>query len=71
MNIDADGVTPVPRLLLLGGFQLRSGFHVDLDRPVFVAAGDRVSYEDGAVDVIRPSGERQRHPARVGYWICR
>ncbi|MET9617643.1 hypothetical protein [Kitasatospora indigofera] len=71
MRIDADGVTPVPRLLLIGEFQLRSGFHVDLDKPVFVAAGDRVSYEDGAVVVTRPSGGRRSHSVRDGSWICR
>ncbi|MCX4752445.1 hypothetical protein [Kitasatospora purpeofusca] len=71
MRINFDGVTPVPRLLLLSEFQLHCDFHVDLDKPVFVAAGDRVSYEDGAVVVTRPTGERHRHSTRNSYWICR
>ncbi|MGK4585992.1 hypothetical protein [Kitasatospora sp. HPMI-4] len=58
-------------MLLLSEFPLHSDFHVGLDRPVFVAAGDRVSYEDGDVVVTRPTGERRRQPARNGYGICR
>ncbi|MFF0746620.1 hypothetical protein ACFYVL_40150 [Streptomyces sp. NPDC004111] len=71
MRFDFDGVTPVPRMLLVSGFQLDSGFHVGLDRPVFVAAGDRVSYGGGAVVVTRPSGEHCRYPAGGSHWICR
>ncbi|WP_163013982.1 hypothetical protein [Streptomyces sp. S1] len=33
VRIDFDGVTPVPRMLLLSEFQLDSGFQVILDRP--------------------------------------
>ncbi|MFJ8439972.1 hypothetical protein [Kitasatospora griseola] len=71
MRIDFDGVTPVSRMLLLSEFQLNSDFQVVLDRPVFVAAGDRVSYEGGAVVVTRPAGEHRKHPASNSYWICR
>ncbi|MFE2176670.1 hypothetical protein [Kitasatospora sp. NPDC059462] len=71
MRIDFDGVTPVPRMLLLSEFQLHSDFHVELERPVFVAAGDRVSYEVGAVVVTRSTGERHRYPEGDSYWICR
>ncbi|KQV19086.1 MULTISPECIES: hypothetical protein [unclassified Kitasatospora] len=71
MRINFDGVTPVPRMLLLSEFQLNPDFHVSLDRPVFVTAGDRVSYEGGAVVVTRPTGEHRKHPAGNSYWICR
>ncbi|MEV7123767.1 hypothetical protein [Kitasatospora griseola] len=71
MRIDFDGVTPVPRMLLLSEFQLHSDFHVELERPVFVAAGDRVSYKGGAVVVTRSTGERHRYLVGDSYWICR
>lgn len=71
MRVNFDGITPVPRMLLLSEFVLHSDFHVGLDKPVFVAAGDRVSCEDDDVVVTRPSGERRRHPASNRYWICR
>ncbi|MEU9979459.1 hypothetical protein [Streptomyces sp. NPDC051014] len=71
MRIDFDGVTPVPRMLLLSGFQLNSDFQVVLTRPMFVMVGDRVSYEDGAVVVTRPTGEHRRRPAGSSHWICR
>ncbi|WP_327675257.1 hypothetical protein [Kitasatospora sp. NBC_00458] len=71
MRVNLDGVTPVSRMLLVSEFLLHSDFRVGLDEPVFVAAGDRISYEDGEVVVARPSGERRRHPARDSYWICR
>ncbi|MFF7459212.1 hypothetical protein [Kitasatospora sp. NPDC008115] len=71
MRVNFDGITPLPRMLLLSEFLLHSDFRVGLDEPVFVAAGDRVSYEGGDVVVTRPTGERRRHPARDSYWICR
>ncbi|KQV11414.1 MULTISPECIES: hypothetical protein [unclassified Kitasatospora] len=71
MRIDFDGVTPVLRMLLLNEFQPHSDFHVELERPVFVAVGDRVSYEGGAVVVTRLTGERHRYPEGDSYWICR
>ncbi|MFB6900628.1 hypothetical protein [Streptomyces hydrogenans] len=71
MRIDFDGVTSVPRMLLLSEFQLNSDFQVVLDRPMFVTVGDRVLYEGGAVVVIRPTGEYHRHLAGSSHWICR
>ncbi|MFF9645569.1 hypothetical protein [Kitasatospora aureofaciens] len=58
-------------MLLLSEFLLRPDFQVELDGPVFVAAGDRVSYEDGGVVVTRSTGERYKHPIRDSYWIYR
>ncbi|MGW4893084.1 hypothetical protein ACWEQL_12595 [Kitasatospora sp. NPDC004240] len=69
MHVRFDGVTPVPRMLLISGFLLHHDFQVEMD-PMFVAAGDRVSYEDDVVVVTRPTGERREHPARDSYWIC-
>ncbi|WP_329571984.1 hypothetical protein [Kitasatospora sp. NBC_01266] len=71
MRVNFDGNTPVPRMLLISEFLLCLDFQVKLDGPVFVAAGDRISYEAGDVVVIRPTGERRRHPARDSYWVCR
>ncbi|MER5907433.1 hypothetical protein ABT150_46530 [Streptomyces mirabilis] len=58
-------------MLLLSEFLLRPDFQVELVGPVFFAAGGRISYEDGDVVVICPTGERRRHPARNSYWVCR
>ncbi|MFE4359445.1 MULTISPECIES: hypothetical protein [Streptomycetaceae] len=71
MRVSFDGVTPVPRMLLVSEFLLRPDFRVELDGSVFVAVGDRVSYEDGTIAVTCPTGQRRRHPARNSYWICR
>ncbi|MFD0279509.1 hypothetical protein ACFVHB_37230 [Kitasatospora sp. NPDC127111] len=71
MHVNFDGVTPVPRMLMLSEFLLHSDFQVELDGPVFVAAGDRLSYGGGHVVVTRPTGERCRHAVRDSYWICR
>ncbi|MEU8921869.1 hypothetical protein AB0D10_13170 [Kitasatospora sp. NPDC048545] len=70
MRVNFDGVTPVPRMLLLRDFLLHSDFRVGLDEPLFVAAGDRLSYDKGDVVVTRPTGEQQRHPAGRSHWIC-
>jgi len=58
-------------MLLISEFLLHPDFQVELDGPLFVAAGDRLSYEEGDVVVAGPTGVRRRHPARDGYWICR
>ncbi|MEU6237217.1 hypothetical protein [Kitasatospora sp. NPDC047058] len=71
MRVNLDGVTPVPRMLLISEFLLNSDFQVGLGEPVLVAAGDRLSYEEGDVVVTRSTGERCRHSARNSYWICR
>ncbi|PBC70485.1 hypothetical protein BX265_7912 [Streptomyces sp. TLI_235] len=42
MLVEFDGVTLVPRLTLISEFRLHSDFHVELDRPAFVAEGDRL-----------------------------
>ncbi|MFJ7967096.1 hypothetical protein [Streptomyces sp. NPDC096324] len=71
MRLNIDGVTPLPRMLLISEFLLHADFQVELDGAVFVAAGDRVSYEDGSVVVTRSTGEQYKHPIRDSYWICR
>jgi hypothetical protein len=45
MRVNFDENTPVPQMLLLSEFLLCPDFQVELDEPVFVAAGDRISYE--------------------------
>ncbi|MFF7216715.1 hypothetical protein ACFZAU_40355 [Streptomyces sp. NPDC008238] len=71
MRLNSDGVSPVPRMLLLSEIQLYAAFQVGLDAPVLVAAGDRISYQDGGLVVTRSSGERYTNPIRDSYWICR
>jgi hypothetical protein len=41
--VNFDGNTPVPRTLLISELLLRPDLQVELDGPVFVAAGDRIS----------------------------
>ncbi|MFJ9845977.1 hypothetical protein ACIRYZ_37155 [Kitasatospora sp. NPDC101155] len=57
-------------MLLLSEFLLHADFQVELNGPVFVAAGDRIPYEDGGVVVTRSTGEQYMHPIRDSYWIC-
>ncbi|MEU2632611.1 hypothetical protein [Kitasatospora sp. NPDC007106] len=71
MHLKLDGVTPVPRMMLISEFLLHADFRAVLDRAVFVAAGDRLAHEDGDLAVTRPCGEQRRHPARDSHWICR
>ncbi|MFK0013161.1 hypothetical protein [Streptomyces sp. NPDC091027] len=71
MLVNCDGVTPLPRMLLIDWFLLRPDFRVQLHTPVFAAAGDRLSYEDDTLMVTRPDGERRRHAVRDSHWICR
>ncbi|WP_037623105.1 hypothetical protein [Streptomyces aureus] len=71
MRLNIDGVTPLPRMLLISEFLLQADFQVELDGAVFVAAGGRVSYEDGSVVVTCSTGEQYKHPIRDSYWICR
>lgn len=67
MRLNIDGVTPLPRMLLLSEFLLHADFQVELDGPVFIAAGDRVFYEDGGVVVTRSTGKQYKHPIRDSY----
>ncbi|SEL25485.1 hypothetical protein [Streptacidiphilus jiangxiensis] len=71
MRVHADGVTPAPRALLISQFRLRPDFHVELDRPVFVGAGDRLSFEQGTLVVTGPTGRQRFRAARESHWICR
>ncbi|MGW2302965.1 hypothetical protein [Streptomyces sp. NPDC001809] len=71
MLVNFDGVTPMPRMLLVSEFLFRPDFQVDLDGPLLVEAGDRVVYTGRAVVVTRLTGGRRRHPVRGSYWICR
>ncbi|MFD7450856.1 hypothetical protein [Kitasatospora sp. NPDC059827] len=70
MRVNFDGVTPVPRMLLLSEFVLRSDLQLKPAEPLFVAAGDRLSYDRSEVVVTRPSGERLRYPIGDSHWIC-
>ncbi|MFJ8039019.1 hypothetical protein ACIRBX_00720 [Kitasatospora sp. NPDC096147] len=70
MTLRLERNAPVPRLLMLSAFTFGPDFHVELDRAVFVAAGERLDY-DGEVVVTAPSGEQRRYAASRSHWICR
>lgn len=57
MRIATDGVTPVPRMILVGAAESDDGCHCDLDRPLFLAPGDLVSFDGRELAVTRAGGE--------------
>ncbi|GLW58458.1 hypothetical protein [Kitasatospora phosalacinea] len=71
MHLLFDGTTPLPRLLLLGGFLVRPDFEAVLDPPVFLAAGDRVAYEHTHLTVTSPAGAVRTVPVASAHWLCR
>lgn len=58
MRLVADGATPTSRLVLAKDFEPDDGFAFVLASPFFLAASDRVAFEDGRPVVVRASGER-------------
>ncbi|MFC9328995.1 hypothetical protein [Kitasatospora sp. NPDC057015] len=70
MDVILDGVTPVSRSVVIREFLLHSDFYVELDRPAFLTAGDRVTYENQCIVVTRPNGERRTHSDSNSYWLC-
>ncbi len=58
MRLIADGATPTSRLVLVEDFETDNGYAFELASPLFLAVGDRISFEDGRLVVVRASGER-------------
>ncbi|MFI0811849.1 hypothetical protein [Streptomyces echinatus] len=68
MRLIADGTTAASRTVLLNELETDDGYAFELDSPLFLAVGDRVSFEGSNLVVARVSGERLR-PA--GSWSTR
>ncbi|MFF5486495.1 hypothetical protein ACFY7Y_25735 [Streptomyces virginiae] len=68
MRLIADGTTAASRAVLMNELQTDDGYAFELERPRFLAVGDRIGFEDGNLVVARASGERLR-PA--GSWATR
>ncbi|WP_157535675.1 hypothetical protein [Kitasatospora mediocidica] len=58
MRLIADGATPTSRLVLVEDLETDDGYTFELTGPLFPAVGDRISFEDGRLVVVRASGER-------------
>lgn len=68
MHLVADGVTPTSRLVLVKDLETDDGYAFELARPLFLAASDRIGFEDGRLVVVRTSGERL---SPAGDWSTR
>ncbi|MGW3629401.1 hypothetical protein ACWD7F_04440 [Streptomyces sp. NPDC005122] len=68
MHLIADGTTAASRLVLVNELETDDGYAFEPAGPLFLAAGDRVSFENSNLVVARASGERLR-PA--GSWSTR
>ncbi|MFE5796509.1 hypothetical protein ACFQ8C_28565 [Streptomyces sp. NPDC056503] len=68
MRLVADGATPVSRSVLVNDVETDDGYAFELASPLFLAADDRVAFEDGGLVVVRAGGERL---SPVGDWSTR
>lgn len=68
MRLVADGATPTPRLVLVKDLETDDGYALELASPLFLAAGDRVAFEDGSLVAVRASGVRL---SQAGDWSTR
>ncbi|MFD3993534.1 hypothetical protein [Streptomyces sp. NPDC058583] len=70
MRIIADGSTPLSRTVLVDALEHDDGYTFEPASPLFLAAGDRLRFEGGALVVLRDGGVRHD---LVGdwYWRCR
>ncbi|MFD8079837.1 hypothetical protein ACFV3E_45450 [Streptomyces sp. NPDC059718] len=73
MRLIADGSTAASRLVLVNELETDDGYAFELASPLFLAVGDRVTFENSNFVVARANGERLR-PAgswsthcRIGY----
>ncbi|MET7759229.1 hypothetical protein ABZT27_31690 [Streptomyces sp. NPDC005389] len=69
MRLIADGSTPLSRAVLVDAFEHDDGYTFEPASPLFLAAGDRLRFEDGVLVVLRDGGVRHD---LVGdwYWRC-
>ncbi|GAA3011035.1 hypothetical protein GCM10020229_23240 [Kitasatospora albolonga] len=56
MTFSFERNVPVSRMVMISGFDLHSDFHVGLEQPVFVRAGESIDYERGDVVVTATVG---------------
>ncbi|MEU2506447.1 hypothetical protein ABZ621_17300 [Streptomyces sp. NPDC007863] len=68
MRLVADGVTPSSRLVLVKDLETDDGYAFELASPLFLAAGDRIAFEDGRLVVVRAGGVRL---SPAGDWSTR
>ncbi|MFF3842654.1 hypothetical protein [Streptomyces sp. NPDC001930] len=70
MRIIADGSTPLSRAALADALENDDGLTFEPTAPLFLAAGDRLRFEDDALVVLRDGGVRHD---LLGdwYWRCR
>ncbi|MFD7732975.1 hypothetical protein ACFV6F_21605 [Kitasatospora phosalacinea] len=59
MRLATDGVTPVPRLVMVNDLGKEDGYFCELTSPLFLAPGDRVLFDGmkSNLTVTRASGE--------------
>lgn len=58
MRLIADGTTPTSRLVLVNDLETDAGYAFELNAPLFLAAGDRISFENSQLVVVREGGDR-------------
>ncbi|RSS86823.1 hypothetical protein EF903_18210 [Streptomyces sp. WAC05292] len=68
MRLVADGATPIPRSVLVKDLTTDDGYAFEAARPLFLAAGDRIAFEDGGLVVVRAGGQRL---STCGEWSTR
>ncbi|MET9435795.1 hypothetical protein [Streptomyces sp. NPDC006551] len=68
MRLVADGATPTSRLVLVKDLETDDGYAFELASPLFLAAGDRITFEDGRLVVVRAKGARL---SPAGAWSTR
>ncbi|MFC9589819.1 hypothetical protein ACFTUC_08470 [Streptomyces sp. NPDC056944] len=68
MRLVADGTTPITRLVLVKDLKTDDGYAFELASPLFLAADDRVAFEDGSLVVVQASGVRL---SPAGDWSTR
>ncbi|MEV6682459.1 hypothetical protein AB0N09_37205 [Streptomyces erythrochromogenes] len=57
MRVITDGVTPVPRMMLVDDLETDDGRFCELDRPLFLEIGDRIGFDGRTLSVTRKSGK--------------
>ncbi|THA74384.1 hypothetical protein [Streptomyces sp. A0592] len=68
MRLITDGVTPVPRMMLVDDLETDDGRFCELDGPLFLEAGDRIAF-DGRTLSVTPKSGRAFSP--TGEWGIR
>ncbi|MER6447188.1 hypothetical protein [Streptomyces venezuelae] len=68
MRLTADGATPTSRLVLVKDLETDDGHAFELARPLFLAAGDRISFDRAGLVVLRADGQRS---SPAGSWSTR